>query len=381
MAPKVSVRSATLGDLEFLLQLEKLAFQTDRFNRSQFQYLITRGKASVSVLEYDGVPAGAAIMLWRKRLTIGRIYNIVVDPSFHGHGLGTILLDECEKQATERGCLELSLEVRLDNAPAIGFYEKHGFHTTERMADYYSDGSTGLKMVKRLTPPRPEKLRVKIPYYAQTQEFTCGSACLMMAFKYHRPEITLNQSLELTLWKEATLVYMTSGIGGTGPFGLALASQRRGFRTRMILSRDQTPFFASVRSESKRKAMAVVHRDLKAKSLKAGVDVDYYDFTFDEIADELYAGRVPIVLIGTYQLHGDHSPHWVAVTGYDSRHVYFHDPYEKFYADKKHLARNIKIPIRQFVQMRQYGRDLYKSVIFVGPQEITPRIAIDGQDL
>ena len=381
MIDNTSIRPATADDLDALVDLERRGFKHDRFSREQLNYLVTRARATALVLECSDHVAGAAIMLWRRGLTIGRIYNIVIDPHYHGKGFGARLLEVCELEAIRRGCTEASLEVRLDNKQAIGFYEKHGYRIDETMEDYYADGTSALKMLKTLTPARPKQLKLKVPYYAQTQEFTCGPACLMMAFKYFNAETSLGRKLELVLWKEATLVFMTSGIGGTGPFGLALAAQRRGFPTRVILSRQQTPFFSSVRSDDKRRVIRLVHEDSKAKALALGVTADYYDFTFNEIAGELVQDRIPIVLISTYRLHGDHAPHWVAVTGFDEKYVYFHDPYEKFYEDEVHLARNVRIPIEQFSRMRRYGRDLYKSVIFVGPQTLKPLVSIDGRDL
>ena len=381
MADNTSIRPATAEDLDALVGLEQRGFRSDRFSRDQLNYLVTRARATALVLEFNGTVAGAAIMLWRRGLTIGRIYNIVIDPQYHGKRFGARLLEVCELEAIRRGCTEASLEVRLDNKQAIGFYEKHGYRIDETIEDYYSDGTSALRMLKTLTPVRPKQLKLKIPYYAQTQEFTCGPACLMMAFKYFNSEATIGRKLELVLWKEATLVFMTSGIGGTGPFGLALAAQRRGFPTRVVLSRQQTPFFSSVRSDEKRRVIRLVHEDSRAKALALGVTADYYDFTFNEIAGELAQGRIPIVLISTYHLHGDHAPHWVAVTGFDEKYVYFHDPYEKFYEDEVHLARNVRIPIDQFSRMRRYGRDLYKSVIFVGPQTLKAQVSIDGRDL
>lgn len=381
MADNTSIRPATAEDLDALVKLEQRGFTSDRFSRDQLNYLVTRARATTLVLEYDGQVAGAAIILWRRGLTIGRIYNIVIDPNYHSKGFGARLLEVCELEAIRRGCTEASLEVRLDNRQAIGFYEKHGYRIHETIENYYTDGASALKMIKTLTQVRPKLLRLKVPYYAQTQEFTCGPACLMMAFKHFNAETSIGRKLELVLWKESTLVFMTSGIGGTGPFGLALAAQRRGFPTRVILSREQTPFFSSVRSEDKRRVIRLVHEDSKAKALALGVRADYYDFTFTEIAGELTQGRIPIVLISTYRLHGDHAPHWVAVTGFDDEFVYFHDPYEKFYEDEVHRARNVRIPIEQFSRMRRYGRDLYKSVIFVGPPTLKPQVSIDGRDL
>lgn len=226
-----------------------------------------------------------------------------------------------------------------------------------------------------------EKLRLKIPYYGQTLEFTCGPACMMMAFKYFNPELKLTRSLEMTLWRESTLIFMTSGMGGCGPFGMALAARRRGYSARVVLSAEQPPFFSSVRSEYKRKIIRLVHEDLKAKCSSLGVKAGIYDFTLEDIAEEMSSGLVPIVLISTYRLHGDRAPHWVTLTGYDSEYVYFHDSYEGFYEHDIKLARNISIPLAEFNSMRRYGKDLYKCAIFIASRNVEPRILMDGSDI
>jgi hypothetical protein len=220
-----------------------------------------------------------------------------------------------------------------------------------------------------------------VPYYGQTMDFTCGPASLMMAFKYFAPDLKMTRALELNLWKEATLVFMTSGLGGCDPFGLALSSRRRGFATRVILSREQTPFFTSVRDPEKRKVIRIVHEDLREKTETLKVPVSYFDFPFEEIAAGMYRGLIPIVLISTYRLTGERAPHWVVVTGFDRKNVYFNDPDLDSYNHDRSGARNVKISIEEFSRMRKYGRDLHKSVIFVGPRNHRPLIALDGSDL
>ena len=381
MSSETPIRLATIDDLPALVGLEEKSFKSDRFTESQIEYLLTRAHATVLVIEFEKKVVGGAIMLWRRSVPLGRLYNIAIDPSIQGRGLGKQLLTACEDEAVFRRCESVSLEVRADNDQAIGFYRKYGYETVETLDDYYEDGSPGLRMIKELKRSPEESVRMKVPYYGQTLEFTCGSACLMMAFKYFTPDLNLTRRLEVNLWKEATLVFMTEGIGGTGPFGLAIAAQRRGYLSRVILSKDQTPFFSSVRLDEKRQIIKLVHEDLRARTRALGIAVSYYDFPSEEIFASMHRNIIPIVLISTYRLHGDRSPHWVVLTGFDSRYVYFHDSYQKFYGKDVDRARNVRIPIDDFRRMRRYGKDLYKSVIFVGPQTLMPRISMHGHDL
>lgn len=379
--PDIVVRLASLRDLDKLVALEQASYTSDMFSEEQIAYLLTRAHATVLVLTVGETLAGAAYMLWRKNQTLGRLYNIAIDPATRGQGFGARLLAECETEAAIRKCDTVSLEVRADNAPAIHLYEKHGYCLAEKLAAYYEDGGAGLRMTKAIAPAAVNGVRHRIPYYAQTLDFTCGPACLMMAMRHFIQDMKFNRILELTLWKEATLIFMTSGVGGTGPFGLAVSAQRRGFLTRVILSKDQTPFFSSVRKEKKREVIRLVHEALREQAEELGVAIAYYDFPFDEIAAAMHRGMIPIVLISTYRLSGDRAPHWVLVTGFDDRFVYFNDPDLESYEFDRKRATNVAIPRQEFSRMRRYGKDLFKSVILVGPQTQPQHAALDGSDL
>jgi hypothetical protein len=178
----------------------------------------------------------------------------------------------------------------------------------------------------------------------------------MMAMKYHTPSSKLHRSLELRIWKEATTVFMTSGLGGCGPFGLAVATQRRGYPTRVVLSDCKTPFVSSVRTQEKREVIRLMHARLQQDARALGVTAHYFSFTFGDIAAALRHNEIPIVLISTYRLHKVRAPHWVVVTEFDKQNVFFHDPYEAFYLADRSLARNLAIPIPEVT----------KSVVFVG---------------
>jgi ribosomal-protein-alanine acetyltransferase len=147
---KFRIRPAKPKDLQPLAELEQIAFDKDAFKPSRIRYLITHACATVIVLEKNKRIIGAAYLLWHKNRSNGRIYNIVVTPKLWGRGFGEILLRECETLCKKRRCQYISLEVRVDNNPAIAFYKKHGFEITGRIPAYYEDGTSGFKMFKSL---------------------------------------------------------------------------------------------------------------------------------------------------------------------------------------------------------------------------------------
>jgi ribosomal protein S18 acetylase RimI-like enzyme len=150
MSAPLTIREGTIDDLDELMRLEQVAFAVDGFHRKQLRYLLTRANASVFVAEEAGGVRGSAIMLWRKRVKVGRLYSIATDPTAQGRGVGRLLLQACEAAAVQRECHDVSLEVRVSNLAAITFYERHGYRIVEELTGFYEDGTDALRMRKHL---------------------------------------------------------------------------------------------------------------------------------------------------------------------------------------------------------------------------------------
>lgn len=365
MSSQSIIRKGSHKDLEALLCLEEKGFERDRFSRGQFRYLLNRANASTYVVHENGHIRGAAIMLWRRSSPTCRLYSIVIDPAHHGKGMGAKLMEACEKEALKRECGRIVLEVRADNKAAINLYEKFGYKIQKTLRGYYSDGVNGLQMSKPIGISDKPEILLDIPYFPQTLDFTCGSACVMMAMKYFRPKLELTRAMELTMWKESTTIFMSAGFGGCGPVGLAVAAARRGYKCRVIMGKRQTPFISSVRSKEKKEVVRIVHETLREEAKALGIIEEYYNFTYADIAEALRRGTVPIVLVSTYRLHQDRSPHWVVVTGFDRHNIYYHDPYKNFYEHGSKEAQNIRIPVAEFHLVRRYGKDVNRNVIII----------------
>lgn len=360
------IRLASEHDLDELVALEEAAFASDRFSETQLDYLLTRSRATVLVMESDRTMAGAAYMLWRKAHRAGRLYNIAVNPAFQGRGYGARLLDECEREAAIRGCERVTLEVRRDNETAIRLYESHGYTIVRTLNDYYEDGSAGYKMAKILPLGRRRHVRLRVPYWAQSLDFTCGPASVMMALKYHLPEWELSRSLEMKLWKEATLIFTTSGFGGTSPYGLALAAAHRGLDCWLVTSKEDPPFLRSVRSDEKRDVITLVHDDMKQEAYERSVSSASYEYGFEDIVSALHRNMIPVVLISTHRLTGDRAPHWVVVTGFDGRGVFIHDPDAKSYRRGVADSRHLRLDRDEFIRMSRYGKEVYRCLVMIG---------------
>jgi ribosomal-protein-alanine N-acetyltransferase len=79
------------------------------------------------------------------------VQTIAVAPGQQGSGLGGVLLEALIGEAVRRGCAELLLEVRVDNAPARRLYERFGFEQISVRRGYYQPGGVdGLVLRRRL---------------------------------------------------------------------------------------------------------------------------------------------------------------------------------------------------------------------------------------
>jgi ribosomal-protein-alanine N-acetyltransferase len=89
------------------------------------------------------------------------VQTIAVAGSAQGHGVGGLLLRALVDEAVRRGAGALLLEVRADNAPAIGLYRKHGFVQIAVRRGYYQPGNIDALVMRRrpLRAPDPGKGR------------------------------------------------------------------------------------------------------------------------------------------------------------------------------------------------------------------------------
>ena len=167
----------------------------------------------------------------------------------------------------------------------------------------------------------------KLPYYNQSLDFTCGPASLMMAMRARDKTQPIDRAHELQLWREANTVFMGKGHPGSSPYGLALAAWRRGFKPELWLSR-RGPFLLKYQKHSDlRKVSALMQREDEKLVKAAKLPIEIRKWTIADLEVAVGEGAVPLVLVSTKLFHGDNGPHWVAVSGIDSAHVYVNDPW------------------------------------------------------
>ncbi len=320
------IRAAQPADLEELLRLEAQSFQTDRLSRRSFKrWLRHPGCVFLVSAGEDGL-GGYILVILRRGTRLARLYSVAVDPAQRGQGLAARLIAEAEREARGAGALYMRLEVAGNNDGAIRLYRKLGYQTFGLYRDYYEDHTDALRMEKcihRLEPRRDGRV---IPWISQTTSFTCGPASLMMAMHDLDPGYVPSPLEEIQIWREATTIFMTSGHGGCHPIGLALAAVARGFEAEVWVNRRGPLFVESVRDPNKKRVIRLVHEGFVDQAEERGVPVHYTDIEQRQLVQCFEEGANCLILISTYRLDSQKTPHWVVLSGYDESCLYVHDP-------------------------------------------------------
>jgi [ribosomal protein S18]-alanine N-acetyltransferase len=151
-----TLRRGRLRDLDALVALERAVFTTDIVSRRSFRHFLASRGSTLLVAEAGGAFAGYALVLFRPRSKLARLYSIAVAPHIGGRGVGPLLLAAAEEAARRRGRRTMRLEVHDHNTRAIVRYEKAGYRLFGRYRDYYDDHGDALRFEKPLHPePNP----------------------------------------------------------------------------------------------------------------------------------------------------------------------------------------------------------------------------------
>jgi predicted GNAT family acetyltransferase len=290
-----------------------------------------------------------------------------VAPSARGHGLSRLLLEHALERAHADRSAVLRLETRADNARAQALFESCGFARIGRRDAYYEDGAAAVLYEKTLwdRSGATSTVALRCPFYAQTLDFTCGPCSLLMAMAALDPRTTIDRTSEIRLWRESTTVYLAAGHGGCGPFGLAAAALRRGFDVRVHAPPGEAMFIDSVRDPRKKEVIELVEADFRAEVLRCDrAQVSHSPVSAAGVVAHLAAGRIPIVLISLWRLHGERGPHWVVVTGFDGAVFRLLDPIATSSAQDP----GIPVSLDEFRRITRYGKRRQTSAIILSKE-------------
>ena len=147
------IRVGTLADVSALARLESESFTGDRLSLRQFRYLLShRANAGCWVWEDGGEILAYVLLLFRRKSQVARLYSIAVGASARGKGIGQALIQAAEREALDRGSVEMRLEIRQDNPASIRLFEGAGYKQFGAYLGYYEDGMHAWRYRKVLKP-------------------------------------------------------------------------------------------------------------------------------------------------------------------------------------------------------------------------------------
>ncbi len=163
--PDYVLRRMDLADIPQVVRIDREAFPIP-WSASVYRYEVSQNPLSTMVVVclHEPGPDAETPSLWGRllarlrgtpdpawhRAVVGyggywfsrgeaHVSTIATHPKFRGLGLGELLLAGMIRHALAQDADELSLEVRISNAPAIALYEKYGFQQAGIKARYYRD--------------------------------------------------------------------------------------------------------------------------------------------------------------------------------------------------------------------------------------------------
>ena len=142
----ITYRVATAFDLPVFASLDKELFPYSPWSSSQYKeefssptrHFVVAVDDQQSIVGYAGVFAPGAAEA--DILTVG------VVPTHRGKGIAKALMGMITNWAKEQGSIAMMLEVKVDNAEAIGLYESLGYSKLNVRKDYFGAGLDALVM-------------------------------------------------------------------------------------------------------------------------------------------------------------------------------------------------------------------------------------------
>ena len=74
---------------------------------------------------------------WHPENAEAHLRGMAVLPKWQGHGVSAKLLAAIEAWLLSRGCKRVTLDTTLPLAAAMKFYEKHGYHRSGKIGDFF----------------------------------------------------------------------------------------------------------------------------------------------------------------------------------------------------------------------------------------------------
>jgi ribosomal-protein-alanine N-acetyltransferase len=149
-ADPVTIRPGAPADLPQVIVIEREAFG-DPWPESALREELACDWMRLGLVAAAGDEVVGYIMCWRLYDQL-HVLNLAVRADVRQHGVGSRLLEAAMRAALDWGLAEITLEVRVSNAAARAFYDRHGFRVTGRRKGFYRDNREDALIMTRGLP-------------------------------------------------------------------------------------------------------------------------------------------------------------------------------------------------------------------------------------
>jgi ribosomal-protein-alanine N-acetyltransferase len=159
----VVLRPMGRDDVHAVAALEEALFGAEAWSPELLATEVTTDPASryYIVADDDGVIAGYGGLL-AQRGGQADVLTLAVAEHRWGEGIGGALLDGLLAEAARRGCMEIFLEVRVDNDRAQRLYRRRGFTDIGIRRAYYQPSGTDALVMRLIQEPRARKKHLAV---------------------------------------------------------------------------------------------------------------------------------------------------------------------------------------------------------------------------
>ena len=150
MPPALEFAPMVAADLPQVMEIERLSFTSDPWTPGLFLHELKLDFSRLHLARTaDAARRLVGYACWWLVGDEVHILNLAVHPEARGTGAGRALVQRIVDDAVGHGATSVSLEVRPENAAALGLYRAMGFGQIGLRKNYYGRGEDAVIMERR----------------------------------------------------------------------------------------------------------------------------------------------------------------------------------------------------------------------------------------
>ena len=147
----IALRAYDPRDFTALHRLDQACFPPGiAYSKTMLRYFLKLPSADCILAEAGGRISG--FIVTEENPPLAHIITLDVAEAHRRSGVGSGLLAESEKDLALRGVRTILLETAIDNAPAVAFWQRHGYRIEAVLKRYYLGRLDAYEMRKVLQP-------------------------------------------------------------------------------------------------------------------------------------------------------------------------------------------------------------------------------------